>query len=157
MKQILRKTGLIRPLLLMLVLLLGGGNAKTWAETVTYTISSKNTLTTTGTAPNGSSASIAETYSTSCQMTSGNSQTLTLSGYNGYKITNITLSMKSNTKGGAGNLSYADGGNSYTDIISTAAFNSDSWYGSWSAAYVNISKDVEIEPTSETSFKIKIL
>lgn len=123
---------------------------------MTYTISSKNTLTTTGTAPNGSSASIAETYSTSCQMTSGNSQTLTLSGYNGYKITNITLSMKSNTKGGAGNLSYADGGNSYTDIISTAAFNSDSWYGSWSAAYVNISKDVEIEPTSETSFKIKI-
>lgn len=37
MKQILRKTGLIRPLLLMLVLLLGGGNAKTWAESYTIT------------------------------------------------------------------------------------------------------------------------
>lgn len=38
MKQILRKTGLIRPLLLMLVLLLGGGNVKTWAEPVTGVI-----------------------------------------------------------------------------------------------------------------------
>ena len=41
MKQILRKTGLIRPLLLMCLLFLGGSSL-TWAETVTYMFNSKS-------------------------------------------------------------------------------------------------------------------
>lgn len=160
MKQILRKTGLIRPLLLMLVLLLGEGNVKTWAETVTYTISSKNTLTTTGTAPTGSSASIVETYSTYRQMTKGNSQTLTLSGYNGYKITKITLSMHSNASGGQASLAYStNGGSSYTYIVGSPSqgigFNQSVWNGAWSSTYVDISKDVSIEPTN-SNLVIKI-
>ena len=127
---------------------------------MTYTISKKNTLTTTGTAPTGSSATIVETYSTSQQMTSGNSQTLTLSGYNGYKVTNITLSMHSNKSGGQAKLFYStDGGNSYTYIVGNAtsgvAFNNAQWNGSWSTTYVSISKDVEIYPTS-SNFIIKI-
>jgi len=127
-----------------------------WADEVTYTITSKNTLSTTGTAPDGSSATIVETYGTSKQMTGGNSQTLTLTGFNGYKVTNITLSMKSNKSAGAGNLSYSvDSGSNYTDIVNTAAFNTSSWYNSWSTEYVNISKDVEIEPAA-SGFIIKI-
>ena len=78
-------------------------------------------------------------------MTSGNSQTLTLSGYNGYEITQIKLSMSSNTKGGAGKLYYStDGGSSWTYIIGTStsgvAFNQTDWYGSWSTSYVDITK-----------------
>ena len=134
-----------------------------WGETVKYTLSSSSTttLTTTGTAPNGSSASIAQTYSTSCQMTSGNSQTLTLTNYYGYSITNITLSMKSNSKGGAGKLSYStDGGTTYTYIVGSSsagvAFNQPAWNGAWSTSYVDISKDVTIIPESGKNIIIKI-
>ena len=134
-----------------------------WGETVKYTLSSSSTttLTTTGTAPNGSSASIAQTYSTSCQMTSGNSQTLTLTNYYGYSITNITLSMKSNSKGGAGKLSYStDGGATFTYIVGSStgdvAFNQAAWNGAWSTSYVDISKDVTIVPESGKNLIIKI-
>ncbi|MCE1155082.1 MAG: hypothetical protein LWW91_02980, partial [Bacteroidales bacterium] len=124
--------------LLAMVILLGSG--VTWGATVTYTISAKNTLTTSGTAPVGSSATIVETYSTSKQMTSGNSQTLTLSGYNGYKITSITLSMRSNSSSGAGNLIYKIDGGSDQTIISTNGFNNAAWYGAWSSSYVPVTK-----------------
>lgn len=139
----------------MLVVLMLCGVGTTWGETVTYTISSKNNLTTTGTAPSNSSATIVETYGTSRQMTKGNSQTLTLKGFIGYKITNITLSMKSNSSGGSGYLEYTDGSSTYTTIVSPAQFKSDSWYGSWSTSYVDISKDVNLEPTSD-NFKIRL-
>ena len=122
----------------------------TWAEEVTYTISSKNTLAVTGTAPANSSATIAETYQTSCQMTSGNSQTLTLKGYDGCRITKVTLSMRSNKSSGAGNFSYStDGGTNYTYVIGSANsgsnFNSSYWHGSWSTSYV----DVDIKDDQE--------
>ena len=127
---------------------------------MTYTISSKNTLSTTGTAPTGSSASISETYSNSKQMTKGNSQTLTLTGWNGYSISNITLSMKSNASGGAGNLAYStDGGITFTYLVGTEGngtyFNDHTWHSTWSSTYVDISKDVEIE-ASASNIVIKI-
>lgn len=114
----------------------------------TYTISAKNTFSTSGTAPSGSSASIVETYSTSKQMTGGNSQTVTLSGYTNVKITKITLSMKSNSSSGAGNLTYAVDGGSSNEIVSTANFNTASWYGAWSSSYVDVVKNVDIEVSS---------
>lgn len=111
------------------------------SNNVTYTISAKNTVSKTGTAPDGSSATLVETYSTSKQMTANNSQTLTLSGWNGYRVTAITLSMKSNTSAGAGNFTYStDGGSNYTTQIATANFNAASWYGGWSTAYVPVTK-----------------
>ena len=124
------------------------GAASAWAEEVTYTISSRNTLTTSGTAPTGSSATIEETYSTSKQMTSGNSQTLTLKGYDECKVTKLTLSMRSNSSGGAGKLSYSrDGGTNYIYIIGSASsgvsFNQNSWNGAWSTSYTDITKDVD--------------
>lgn len=133
----------LKSFLLLLCMIVGAGNA--WAEEVTYTISSKNTLTPSGTAPSGSSATIAETYSTTKQMTSGNSQTLTLTGYAGYKITGIVLSMKSNKSAGAGKLSYStDGGTSFSYIIGSSdsgeAFSSEKWYGSYSTSYVDVTK-----------------
>lgn len=111
------------------------------ASEVTYTITAKNTVTKSGTSPVGSSATLVETYSTSKQMTSNNSQTLTLAGWNGYRVTAITLSMKSNTSSGAGNFTYStDGGSNYTTQIATAAFNTSSWNGAWSTSYVPITK-----------------
>lgn len=141
----------LRWLFVSLMLVMGVECA--WAETVTYAISSKNTLSPTGTAPEGSTATLVETYSTSQQMTKGNSQTLTLSGFQGCTISNITLSMRSNQSGGAGKLSYStDGGENYTYLAGSAsagvAFNTSDWHGSWSTTYVNVSKDVEIDATS---------
>ena len=72
---------LLKTMLLLCALI--AGSSSSWATDVTYSISSKNTLSTSGTAPKGSTATIVESYSTSKQMTAGNSQTLTLTGYNG--------------------------------------------------------------------------
>lgn len=128
-----------------------------WAETVRYGIQSTSSVSITGngTAPTNSSATfVATNTDNKNQMTSGNSQTLTLSGYYGYKVTNITLSMKSNSSKGAGKLSYStDGEKSY--IVGSSSegvnFNNASWHGSWSTSYVNVSKDVDIEPTTSNS------
>ncbi len=150
----MKQTNFLKSLFLLFALIVGSSSV--WAETVTYTVASTSSVNVSGTAPTGSSASYSSTYGTACQLTKSNSMTLTLSGYAGYRITNITLSMKSNTSGGSGNLSYStDNGSTYTDIISTAAFDNSSWHGSWSTSYVDISKDVTIIPTS-SALKIKI-
>ena len=93
-------------------------------------------------------------------MTKGNEQTLTLKGYEGYKITKLVLSMKSNSKGGSGYLKYSvDGGSTYNFIISNnnngLAFNNAAWYGSWSTSYVDVTKNVDIEcGNSDVVFKL---
>jgi len=142
-----------RSMLLAVILLMG--SVSMWSATVIYTISAKNTLTTTGTAPSGSSASMVETFSTTQQMPSGNSQTLTLSGYSGYKISSITLSMKSNVSAGSGNFIYKIDGGTENTIIATAKFNTISWYSAWSSAYINVVKAVNITcGTTSTVLKI---
>jgi uncharacterized protein YjdB len=122
---------------------------------VEYNITSKNTLTTGGNAPLSSSAKIVETYTTSKQMTAGNSQTLTLSGFNRVKISQITLSAKSNTSKGAGKFSYAVDGGTSIDIISSSKFNTAGWYGSWSTTYVPIVKNVNIVIDSSIVFTVE--
>lgn len=92
----------------MMAIVIGGKVA--WGQTtVTYTIGSTSSVSTSGTAPAGSSATYSQTYHTAGQMTSGNSTTLTLSSYEGITITEITLSMKSNNNGGSGNLTVVAG------------------------------------------------
>ena len=107
------------------------------AETVTYTVTSTSAVSVSGTAPSGSSATYESTYKTMCQLTNGNSMTLTLSGYAGYKITGITLSMKSNSSKGSGNFSMVAGETTLSSIA-TATFKSNDWYGAWSTAYVDV-------------------
>ena len=61
-------------------------NAKAVSNTVTYTVATTTSVTSTGIAPEGASATFKNTYTTKDQITSGKSQTLTLSGYqNNYK------------------------------------------------------------------------
>jgi hypothetical protein len=155
----MKKSLLMKTLLLLCALVVG--SVSTWATEVTYTISSKNTLTTTGTAPAGSSATIVETYNTSQQMTNGNSQTLTLKGYNGATISQLVLSMHSNKTSGSGRLSYSvDGGANFTYLVgasnSGVQFNNAKWYGAWTQSFVDITKDVNIQcGTSDVIIKIE--
>ncbi|MBR4583239.1 MAG: T9SS type A sorting domain-containing protein [Bacteroidales bacterium] len=132
----------------MLVMMIVVGGKVAWGQTVTYTIATTSTVSTSGTAPVGSSATYSQTYNTAGQMTGGNSTTLTLSGYEGITITGITLSMRSNSSAGAGNFSM-EAGSTTLSSISTAKFNTSSWYGSWSTSYVNI------YPTISTSYEIQ--
>lgn len=114
-------------------------NTKVHAEgtEVIYTVTSKTAVSTTGTVPTGSTAAYSQTYNTAGQATKDNSMTLTLSGYEGNKITGISLSMKSNKSGGSGSLSVTAGS---TSIASkeAAGFNTSTWYGSWSTSYVDV-------------------
>ena len=112
-----------------------------WAETVTYTVTSTSAVNKSGTAPDGSSATYNSTYTTKCQLTADKSMTLTLSGFDGCTITDLTLSMKSNKSGGAGNMSMKIG-TSTVSSIATAQFSDNTWYGSWSTSYVDVTPSV---------------
>ena len=111
-----------------------------WGQTtVTYSQTSTSAVSVSfGTAPGGSTASFQNTYTNDkCQLTANNSMTLTLSGYKGYKITGITLSMKSNSSKGAGSLSVVAGSTTIASIADSK-FNTENWYGQWSTSYVDI-------------------
>lgn len=106
-------------------------------KSVTYTVASTSSVTVSGDAPENASATYSSTYTTKCQLTASNSMTFTLSGYDGCTIEGVTLSMKSNSSKGAGNLSITVG-NKTVSSISTAKFNTGSWYGNWSTSYVDV-------------------
>lgn len=103
----------------------GAGGITTY-ETI-YTVNSKESVLTEGTYPAGSSASFINTDKNSqFQLTAGSSMTLTLNGYAGLKITGLKLSMRSNTKTGAGRFSFKAGETVLASIES--ATNFDKWY-----------------------------
>ena len=132
------------------LVLLATTTQSAWGAEVTYTVSSTSAVTTSGTAPSGSSATYSQTYNTKCQMTKGNSCTLTLQGYSGVTISSIKLSMKSNKSAGAGGLKYStDGGTTYTDIVASGTtFNKSNWNGSYTTSYTDVIKSVSITGTS---------
>ena len=117
-----------------LALIMGAGlvgsndakEVKAEKQTVKYTVASTTSVTTSGVAPSESKVTFANTYGTKDQMTSGNSQTLTLDGFNGNKITAITLSMHSNTSKGTGTFSATVGSTTIAAISRATAFNK--WY-----------------------------
>lgn len=129
----------LKSLLLVLTILMGGVNA--WGEEVTYTVASTTSVTTTGNAPEGSSATFKNTYSTKDQLIKNNSMTLTLSGFQGKKITGITLSMRSNKSSGAGYYEAKAGETILSSIGSATSgvkFNNSLWNGAWSNSYVDV-------------------
>ncbi len=133
-----KTTSSLKGFLTLVVMVLGMQMG--WGQTAIYTISSKTAVTTSGTSPSGSSAAYSQTFATQSQMTSGNSTTLTLSGYAGYNITSITLSMHSNASAGAGSLSVVAGSTTITSVPTATMFNNAAWYGAWSSPYVNVVK-----------------
>lgn len=128
-----------------------GFTSQVWAESVTYTVKDAKTLTVSGTAPTGSSASFTggSLQSNTMQMTAGNGTILTLTGYNGYKITGITLSVRSNSSNGAGSFT-AQVGTTTIAQIADSKFNTSNWNGAWSTSLV--SKTV---PISNNAYVVK--
>lgn len=120
------------------------GTNTAWGETVTYTVSQKDAVTITGTAPTGSSVTYLQTFDTPTQITKGNSATLTLSGFEGEKITGIVLNMKSNKKTGEGSFEAKAGS---TIIASLPATTFNKWYNnkkytsSWTDVTVTLTND----------------
>lgn len=118
------------------------GGGETLAYTVTYTVASTTSVTVSGDAPEGSSATFKNTYTNNKQqMTGGKSQTYTLSGYDGCTITGIKLSMKSNSSSGAGSLSVKAGSTTIASIADSK-FNTANWNGAWSDTFVDIQPSV---------------
>ena len=115
------------------------------AEEVTYKVASTSSVTVSGTAPAGSSATFKNTYTNNKeQITKNNSMTLTLKGYAGYKITGITLLMKSNKSAGTGSFSMKAGSTELSSI-SSSAFSNKNWNGSYTQTYT------EVKPTMKNA------
>ena len=142
MKKTIKQRFFLSLCLLMLFSFFGGCNLA-WAQgtSVVYKVSSTSEVTTSGTAPSGSSATFKNTYSTKDQLTKDYKMTLTLSGYAGQKITGLSLSMKSNKSGGAGYLDVKAGTKQLAAIGSSTSgvsFSNAAWHGSWSTSYVDV-------------------
>ncbi len=134
-------------------------NTDAVAQTKTFSITptSSSTCTTDGDLPTGYSAAYSSTYNTNFQLTSNNSMTFTVSAGTGavkYGISKIVLNMRSNKSGGAGRLFYKIGNGDNQYIIGSNStginFNNDSWHGSWSTTYVDVTKNVNIEVDKAT-------
>lgn len=106
------------------------------SNTVTYAVETTNTVTTTGTAPTGSTATYDQTYGTAGQITKDNSATLTLSNWEGKKITGLTVSVHSNGSKGTGSLS-AVAGSTTIATISNNTFANAAWNGSYTTEWVD--------------------
>lgn len=142
MKKTIKQRFFLSLCLLMLFSLFGGCNLA-WAQgtRVVYKVSSTSAVTTSGTAPFGSSATFNNTYDTKDKLTNDNKMTLTLSGYAGKKITGLSLSMKSNKSDGAGYLDVQAGTKQLAAIGSSTnglKFNDPAWNGKWSTSYVDV-------------------
>lgn len=125
--------------ILCLLLTLGSGNVWGTPQTVTYTAASTSTVNTSGTAPTGSSASLSGNGSFNSpwiQCTNGKSKALTLTGYEGNKITAITIHVKSNSSKGTGSFT-AVAGSTTIASIAESAFNSANWNSSWNTSGVD--------------------
>ena len=115
---------------------------------VTYTVASTSSVTPTD-APDGTSATFSNTYtSNKYQMTSGYSQTLTLTGYAGKKIKGVTLDMHSNGSAGAGTFSMVIGSTTVASIASATNFNewydNDSYGTDFRKVHVTLSDEVTV-------------
>lgn len=149
-------------LLFLSCMLFSGSVALGQTMTATYTVSNTSTVAASGTLPSGSSATYSQTYSTTSQLTGGNNATLTLSGYAGKKISQIILSMRSNTSSGAGNLDMGAGTGTYPTgyatiySIGTANFNNALWNGAYSTSYTNLTKTLATAYTVQASEKVVI-
>ena len=113
--------------------------------TVVYTPSTKTAISvTSGTAPDGSSVTYNNTYAKN-QITKNNSATLTLSGYDGAKITGVTLHMKSSNKGnGAGLLDMTVG---TTNIAHIADSTFKDWTNNKDIGTAETDVTLAVDPT----------
>ena len=130
-----------------------------------YKVTSKTAVqlqSSTSTSNLGTSATYSQTFSNTGQMTKGNSTTFTLKNLNslsGYKISGLTLTMKSNKSDGAGTLSVKAGSTTIKSISSGTAFSNSAWYGKYTQSFVDVNftnlTDYTILGTETISVEIK--
>ena len=119
--------------------------------TATYTVNTVNTVTVTGTAPTGSSASVSTTgaiNSGRVQLAGNNGEKnyiLTLSGYDGKIIKGLKVKLGSNKSSGNAALTFKAGETTLATIAS-ANLNDESWFGSWVSS--GSEKNVTLTSTS---------
>lgn len=114
-------------------------------NSVTYKTTSTTAVATTGTAPKGSNATFKNTYNNKDQITKNNSQTYTIKGFEGCTIKKVVLSMKSNSKTGAGTFSLKAGTTELAAIKTAKDFNQ--WYDN--TAFSTSYKDVTVSLTND--------
>lgn len=137
------KKHLLKPLLALALVLVCGN---VWGEMKTVTYAQSSTVAasvTKGIAPSGSSVTFKNTYSTKEQLTGGKSMTYTLSGYAGYVIKSLTMSMHSNKSSGTGKFSFKAGETTLAEISSNTGFNQLAWNGDWSTSYVDVTPEMQ--------------
>jgi hypothetical protein len=126
--------------------------------TITYTNASVSsnviTLTKSGTAPSGSSATCYNGYDSATQISSNQSMSYTITGLSNVTFTSLTLSMKSNASSGAGSLSYQADSSTAVTLVDSKDFSDTSWNGAWSSTFVNVTKTLNV--TASASFVITI-
>ena len=94
----------IKSLLIAMLVLFGGGVYAQQTKTLKFEVTSTSTVTLkSGTLPNDVTVSYSSTYSSKCQLTGGNSMTLTLSDFP-FTVSSVTLDLKTNKSSGQGNL-----------------------------------------------------
>lgn len=108
-------------------------------KTVTYTFVTNNAAkyTVSGTAPAGSSATFSNHRWVNC-VDAGQTNTMTLHGWGGVKITGLSMEMCSWTNAagedsGRGSFTMTSGGSTLVNVPDST-FNSTNWYGEWSEA-----------------------
>lgn len=101
MKQLLH----LKSLLIALLVLFGGGSVSAQeTKTLKFEVNTASRVTlVSGTLPEDVTDTYKSTYSTTYQLTKGNSMTLTLKDFP-FKVSSVTLDLKTNTKSGQGNL-----------------------------------------------------
>jgi len=138
-------------LLVLLTTVFSVGNVWGEDQTATYTVSTISAVTTTGTAPQNSSA----TVDTNGELDSGRARlsgnkgqkhyTLTLSGYDGCTIKGLAVKLGSNSSKGNAALTFT-GGNTTLATIASANLNANSWFGEWVSS--GREKTVDLSSTS---------
>lgn len=123
----------------------------TSVKSVTYKTTSTTAVATTGTAPKGSNATFKNTYKNKDQITKNNSQTYTIKGFEGCTIKKVVLSMKSNSKAGAGTFSLKAGATELAAINPAKSFKQ--WYNNTSYSASSY-KDVTVSMKND-SYTIK--
>jgi len=102
-----------------------------------YTISGKQAVPS-GDVPAGSSCTYEQSGSKSGQLTAGNELLLILSGYEGTQLQSVTLTMRSNTSSGAGQMNLAVG-ETVVWSIADAPFSNGKWAGAYSTEWQELS------------------
>ena len=117
--------------------------ASVHAETATYTVTSYHDISLSdGVAPDDSWVTFYSTTARGSQITAGNSATLTFGGFDGVRITSLSLQMHSNKSSGGGSLQVLLGETEIASIPSSS-FADMAWHGAYANDWVDVTVPIQ--------------